>query len=305
MSRRALADGKTAHPDLGQTPPVVILCGGRGTRLAPDTDVLPKPLVEVGGRPILWHIMTHYARYGFKRFVLCLGYKGELIREYFLNYHVYNNDFTAVLGPQGPRLTVHPSGAEVADWEVTCAETGRATQTGGRVRRVEPYVQSPYFLCTYGDGVCDVDLQALVRFHESHGRIATVTGVHPPARFGELVLGDGARVTEFAEKPLLGPRAGTGYVNGGFFVFNRALFEYLSPDEGCILERAPLERLAAEDQLRVFKHNGFWQCMDTPKDREMLDERLAVPGGLYTPVNGRAAGSGLQREVGRAEPVEA
>jgi glucose-1-phosphate cytidylyltransferase len=267
---------------------VVILCGGRGTRLAPDTDVLPKPLVQVGGRPILWHIMAHYARYGFKRFVLCLGYKGELIRDYFLNYHLNSNDFTVALGGQAPRVTVHLADETVSDWQVTCAETGLAAQTGARVLRVRKYVDTPYFLCTYGDGVCDVDLDELTGFHRAHGRIATVTGVHPPARFGELVLDGGTRVTEFDEKPQLNPRSGSGFVNGGFFVFDRELFDYLSPDDGCILERTPLERLAAEDQLRVFRHSGFWQCMDTPKDREMLDERLSAPGGLYAGSNGRA-----------------
>lgn len=258
-------------------PEVVILCGGRGTRLGPATDVTPKPLVPIGGRPILWHIMAHYAAYGFRRFILCLGYRGEMIRDYFLNYYYHNNDFTLRLDGGVPRVTPHLK--DVIDWEVTCADTGASAQTGARVRRIQPYLTSPYFLCTYGDGVSDVDLHALVRFHQAHGRIATVTGVHPPARFGELVLDGDVRVSEFAEKPHLGPRAGHGYVSGGFFVFNRDIFQYLDDGDDCVLERGPLERLAAEGELQVFKHQGFWQCMDTPADREMLDKLLSGAGG--------------------------
>ncbi len=261
------------------SPEVVILCGGRGTRLGPETDLRPKPLVTVAGRPILWHIMSHFADHGFKRFVLALGYKGEMIRDYFLSYNLHNNDFTAYLDGREPQLA--PGASDVLDWEVTCADTGLASQTGARIRRIEKYVTSPYFLCTYGDGVCDVDLRALIAFHRSHGRIATVTGVHPPARFGELVLGDDVHVTEFSEKPQLNPRIGSGYVNGGFFVFNQAIFDYLSSDEECVLERAPLERLAQEGELQVFKHEGFWQCMDTPKDRDTLDAMLTSTTNPY------------------------
>ncbi len=161
---------------------------------------------------------------------------------------------------------------------MTCADTGLEAQTGARIRRLERYVQAPYFLCTYGDGVSDVDVRALIAFHRAHGRIATVTGVRPPARFGELVLGDDVRVVQFSEKPQLNPRIGAGYVSGGFFVFNQAIFDYLSDDDECVLERAPLERLAADGELRVFKHDGFWQCMDTPRDRDMLDELLRSGG---------------------------
>jgi glucose-1-phosphate cytidylyltransferase len=262
------------------TPEVVILCGGRGTRLGPETDARPKPLVQVGGRPILWYVMAHYASYGFKRFVLCLGYKGEMIRDYFLNYHLHNNDFTVRLGDPSPSVIPHLS--DVLDWEVTCAETGLTAMTGARIRRVEKYIRSPYFLCTYGDGISDVDLRALVDFHHAHGRLATVTGVHQPARFGELVLEGDSRVAQFAEKPKLNPRIGGAYVNGGFFVFDRSVFDYLPDEDDCILERAPLESLAADDQLRVFKHEGFWQCMDTPKDRDALDELLSSHSSLGT-----------------------
>jgi len=264
-------------------PEVVILCGGRGTRLAPDTDVLPKPLVRVGGRPILWHIMAHFASYGLNRFVLCLGYKGELIRDYFLNYYLHNNDFTLHLNGTRPRVVAHAPA--ILDWQVTCADTGVNAQTGARIYRIAHYISGDEFFCTYGDGVSDVDLDALLRFHRAHGRIATVTGVHPPARFGEFEIEDDIRVTRFVEKPHPLPTVRVGYVNGGFFVFSRGIFDYLSPDDDCILEQAPLRRLAADDQLRVFKHEGFWQCMDTPKDRDTLDAILqAQPYGF----NGRS-----------------
>jgi glucose-1-phosphate cytidylyltransferase len=266
------------------SPEVVILCGGRGTRLGAETDVIPKPLVTVAGKPILWHIMSHYARFGLNRFVLCLGYKGEKIREYFLNYLTHANDFTISLDGSND-VEVHV--ADQPGWQVTCADTGLDAQTGARIRRVQRYVTSPYFLCTYGDGVSDVDLEALVDFHLTSGRIATVTGVHPPARWGELVLGDDANVSSFSEKPVLGPRAGMGhsYVNGGFFVFDRAVFDYLTDDDSCVLERDPLEQLASADQLGIYRHEGFWQCMDVPKDRDMLDEVLA-PGGAHATLNG-------------------
>jgi glucose-1-phosphate cytidylyltransferase len=256
------------------SPEVVILCGGRGTRLAPDTDIIPKPLVQVAGKPILWHIMRHYASYGFKRFVLCLGYRGEMIRDYFLNYQLHNQDITLYMAERDRRVVSH--GSEDLDWEITFADTGNNAQTGARIARVARYVKSPYFLCTYGDGVSDIDLDALLNFHLEHGRIATVSGVHPPARYGEMVIGDGIRVAEFREKPTLTlhPRGGTGYVNGGFFVFDRQFFRYLSIDDGCILEREPIERLAAEGELCIYQHHGFWQCMDTPKDRDMLNQIL-------------------------------
>ncbi|HLI27371.1 MAG TPA: glucose-1-phosphate cytidylyltransferase [Chloroflexota bacterium] len=266
-------------------PEVVILCGGRGTRLAPDTDVLPKPLVRVGGRPILWHIMAHFASYGLNRFVLCLGYKGELIRDYFLNYYLHNNDFTLHLNGTRPRVVAHAPA--MLDWQVTCADTGIQAQTGARIYRIARYIRGEAFFCTYGDGVSDVDLAALLAFHRAHGRIATVTGVHPPARFGEFEIEDGIRVTRFVEKPHPLPTVRVGYVNGGFFVFNRAIFDYLTPDDDCVLEQAPLRRLAADDQLRVFKHDGFWQCMDTPKDRDILDAILQTH--QYVPDGERAA----------------
>ena len=271
-------------PDNGKDAPsadVVLLCGGRGTRLAPDTDLIPKPLVRVADRPILWHIMRHFAQAGFKRFVLCLGYKGELIRDYFLNYPRHSNDITISFGSGAPRVVTHTR--DVLDWEVTCAETGLATQTGARIARVEPYLRTPEFFCTYGDGVSDLDLRALLAFHRSHGRLATVTGVHPQARFGELVVDGDSRVRQFREKPR--QSAAGGYINGGFFVFSRGVLDYLSTDDACVLEREPLERLAADGELRIFRHEGFWQCMDTPKDRDQLDEVLrAADSARFAPL---------------------
>jgi glucose-1-phosphate cytidylyltransferase len=255
---------------------VVILCGGRGSRLRPLTDVLPKPLVQVAGRPILWHIMNHYAASGFKRFELCLGYNGDLIKDYFLNFYLRHTDFSMRLDEWPPQVLSRPRYAP--DWEVTCVDTGDpSVQTGARLRRIEPYLQSQDFLCTYGDAVSDVDLEALLAFHRSHGRIATVTGVRPPAgaattRFGALRIEDDNKVVQFAEKE---KGAGEpGYINAGFFVFNRGLFDYLVAGDDCVLEGGPLQRLAADDQLRVFKHHGFWQCMDTVKERDRLDDVL-------------------------------
>jgi glucose-1-phosphate cytidylyltransferase len=248
---------------------VVILCGGLGTRLREETEFRPKPMVEVGGRPILWHIMKGYAHYGLSDFVLCLGYKGEQIKQYFLNYETMARDFTLRLGPT-PQVTFHTPHAET--WTVTLVDTGAAALTGARVKRVEPHIREEEFLLTYGDGVADVDVQRLLAFHREHGRIGTVTGVRPPSRFGEL-LTDGASVVEFSEKPSVSH----GYINGGFFVFNRRFFDYLSADDGCVLEREPLERLAKDGQLRMYPHDGFWQCMDTPRDLQHLNEYWARP----------------------------
>jgi glucose-1-phosphate cytidylyltransferase len=276
------------NDDGAAMPEVVILCGGRGTRLGPETDVTPKPLIQVAGKSMLWHIMTHYASFGFRRFVLCLGYKGDLIRDYFLNFHFRNGDFTVHLGTGMSRVVREPD--PTVGWEVTCAETGPSAETGARINRIRQYIHGPYFLCTYGDGVADVDLSALVAFHRSHGRIATITGVRPPARFGELVLGasEDTRVVRFKEKPQVGN--GGRYINGGFFVFDRRLFDYLSDDDACNLEAGPLERLASDDELRVFKHHGFWQCVDTARERDLLDQVLrarqeAAPSPTVHPVS--------------------
>jgi glucose-1-phosphate cytidylyltransferase len=265
-----------------EMPEVVILCGGRGSRLGAVTDVLPKALVQVGGRPILHHIMSHYANHGFKHFTLCLGYGGDLIREYFLNYQLHNRDFSLRLDDGAPQVLAWHG--ERLDWRVTCVETGPVAQTGARLQRVQKYIQGSHFLCTYGDGLSDIDIPALLAFHRQHGGVATLTGVRPPwlgslgsGRFGEMVIGDGDRVLEFNEKPNGRAANASGYINGGFFVFERRIFDYLSADESCILERAPLERLAADGQLRVFRHQGFWQCMDTVEDRDRLERLLVTP----------------------------
>jgi len=243
---------------------VIILCGGLGTRLREETEFRPKPLVDVGGRPMLWHIMKLCAHYGFKDFVLCLGYRGNMIKEYFLNYEAMNNDFTICLGRQN-NITYQNAHKE-QDFYVTLADTGLETMTGGRVKRVEKYIEGDNFIVTYGDGVADLDIRALVDFHHAHGRLATVTAVRPISRFGILEVGDGGRVLNFAEKPLL-----DGWSSAGFFVFNHGVFDYLDGDD-CILERGPLERLASEGQLAAYRHDGFFFAMDTYREYKLLNE---------------------------------
>jgi glucose-1-phosphate cytidylyltransferase len=245
---------------------VVILCGGKGTRLREETELRPKPLVAVGGRPILWHIMMHYAHYGFRDFVLCLGYRGEMIKEYVMRLPYEHGDFTIAVGR--PDSIEHHGPRPEASWRITCAETGLESLTGARIKRVERYCDgADLILLTYGDGVCDLDLSRLCAFHRQHGGAGTVTGVRPQSRFGELHA-DGGRVQRFSEKPL----ASEGLVNGGFFVFDRRLFDYVEDDDACTFEGAPLERMAQDGQLHVFRHEGFWQCMDTWRDLSLLDE---------------------------------
>lgn len=243
---------------------VVILCGGLGTRLREETEYRPKPMVEIGGRPILWHIMKSYAHWGFREFVLCLGYRGKMIKEYFLNYEAMTNDLTIALGKQN-RITYHEAHGE-QDFQVTLAETGLTTMTGGRIKRVEKYVDGDIFMVTYGDGVADVDFQALVDFHKRHGRVATVTTVRPMSRFGVLDLDAAGKVINFAEKPQV-----DGWVNAGYMVFQRRVFDYLDGDE-CVLEHEPLERLAREDQLMAYRHDGFFYAMDTYREYKYLNE---------------------------------
>jgi glucose-1-phosphate cytidylyltransferase len=247
---------------------VVILCGGKGTRLREETEYRPKPLVNVGGKPILWHIMKLYSAYGLRDFVLCLGYKGELIKDYFINYDLMNSDFTIELGSK--QIVRDSVAHDEANWRVSLVDTGLETMTGGRLARIRKYIGADQdFLVTYGDGVADVDVDALIDIHRRSGRIATLTGVHPVGRFGELSL-QGDAVRQFAEKPA----ASETWINGGFFVMNRRIFEYLDGDD-CVLERAPLERLAAEGQLGVYRHPGYWQCMDTLRDMEQLNQEWA------------------------------
>ena len=252
------------HPK-GADVPVVILCGGLGTRLREETEYRPKPMVEVGGRPIVWHIMRSYAHHGFNNFVLCLGYKGMVVKEYFLNYRAIANDFSIHLGEHNA-VTFLDSGGDNVDWTVTLAETGLHTMTGGRVKRIKKYVDADTFMLTYGDGLADIDAGALLDFHRESGKLVTVTGVHPPSRFGEMVV-SGDAVQQFSEKP----QVSEGVVNGGFFVCQREFFDYIDDDTSCILEREPLQRVAADGQLAVYVHDGFWQCMDTYREYEMLN----------------------------------
>jgi len=245
-------------------PKVAILCGGLGTRLKEETEVRPKPMVKIGDKPILWHIMKIYAHYGFKDFILCLGYKGELIKEYFLNYDVLSNDFTIKLG-QEKEITIH-STSDISDWSVTLADTGDNALKGARLKRIEKYIPDDVFMVTYGDGVGNIDIKKLLDFHNQHGKIATVTGVRPPSLFGELVVKDN-RAMLFSEKP----QTSAGLISGGFFVFNRKLFDYLTDDDNCDFEKGPLEKIAAEGELMVYIHDGLWACMDTYRDLEYLN----------------------------------
>ena len=244
---------------------VAILAGGLGTRLSEETVVKPKPMVEIGPWPILWHIMKHYAHYGLKEFFLALGYKGEVIKRYFLDYYSLKGSITIEL----VRGTVQVHEEECEDWVVHLMNTGLETNTGGRVKRLEPWLRDGTFMATYGDGVCDVDLRDLLGFHRAQGRIATVTAVRPPARFGGLIFEDNL-VREFTEKPQIGE----GWINGGFLVFEPAVFEYITSDDTS-LEADVLERLAADGQLAAYRHERFWQCMDTLRDKRLLDDLWA------------------------------
>jgi glucose-1-phosphate cytidylyltransferase len=242
---------------------VVILAGGLGTRLSEETEVRPKPMIEIGGRPILWHIMKGYSHFGFNEFVICLGYKGYLIKEYFANYYLHQSDVTFDLAT-GQR-EVHSSFSE--PWKVTLVDTGLHTMTGGRIKRIRSYVDGQTFLLTYGDGVADVDIPRLVDFHRSHGRLVTITSVQPEGRFAALGIGQDGVVTSFLEKP----RGEGGWANGGFFVVEPAALDYIEGDQ-TTWEREPLERLSADRQLCAYKHQGFWQCMDTLRDKNRLLE---------------------------------
>lgn len=241
---------------------VVILAGGFGSRISEESMFRPKPMVEIGGKPILWHIMKIYSHFGFNEFVICLGYRGYMISEYFANYRVHTSDLTVDLA--NDRLEVLRSSPE--PWKVTLIDTGENTMTGGRIGRIKPYVGDETFMLTYGDGVADIDLRKLLEFHRSHGRAATLTAVKPPGRFGLISLEGDDRVCTFTEKP-----AGDGgYMNGGFFVCEPKVFDYLSGDS-TIWERDPLERLAKDGELMAYKHNGFWAALDTLRDKNQLE----------------------------------
>lgn len=240
---------------------VVILAGGLGTRLSEETTLRPKPMVEIGGKPILWHIMNIYAAHGFKEFVIACGYKGEMIKEYFQNFFLHTNDYVIDLKDGTTQITNSSS----IDWKVGVFDTGLRTMTGGRIRRLKQWIREEPFMVTYGDGIGNVDIRALLAFHEGHGKLATVTAVRPPARFGGLLL-EGDRVADFAEKP----QTGEGWINGGFFVFSPKIFNYLESDE-TILEHGPLETLVKEGQLSAYRHSGFWQPMDTLREKQLLE----------------------------------
>ena len=246
---------------------VIILCGGMGTRLREETEYKPKPMVEIGGKPILWHIIKLYAHYGYKEFVLALGYKGDIIRDYFLNYYYYNNDFTVNIGDKDG-VDVHGKHSE-HDWKVTLVETGLNSMTGYRVKLCEKYINEDNFMLTYGDAVSNVNIKELVNFHKNHNKIGTVTGVFPPSRFGDLLV-KGDLVEQFKEKQK--KVRDSNPINGGFFVFKREFLSMIPVDITCDLERTPLENMAKEKQLVVYKHYGFWQCMDTYRDYVLLNK---------------------------------
>ena len=252
-----------------KTIPIFILCGGLGTRLKEETEFRPKPMLPIGNHPMLWHIMRYYRKFGFRRFVMCVGFKAEVIKEYFLNYSALNSDFTVNLKTND--MTVHSVDHDL-DWEVTLAYTGESAMTGARVARAaKKYLgDSEHFAVTYGDGLTDADLDDEYGYHLSHPKIGTVLGINPPSRFGEIIL-DGDKVVKFEEKPEFAEE----WINGGYFFFHRDFLSYLSTEEGCILERAPLVKLAKDGQLNMYKHSGFWECMDTQRDMNHLEKLWA------------------------------
>ncbi len=247
---------------------VLILCGGKGTRLSEETIKKPKPMVEIGNMPILWHIMKIYSYYGFNRFILALGYKGEQIKQYFYNYKITGADFSLKLDPDHNIEYLNHS--DEKHLEIVFVDTGEETLKGGRIKRVEKYIQSDLFHLTYGDGVCDVDINKLVDFHNSHNCMGSVTAVRPPSRFGELTIDEDNTVQELEEKPQMGK----GLINGGFFIFDKKMLSYLTDDENCDFEFGPLQKIASEGQLKAYKHNGFWQCMDNVRERDFLDKQV-------------------------------
>lgn len=241
---------------------VAILAGGYGSRLAEETEIKPKPMVDIGGRPILWHIMRHYAHYGYDEFVIALGYKGEVIKKYMVDYCSLNSNLKVKLSTG----EVETNGGFRPDWTVELVDTGVSTLTGGRIKRLAPYIGNERFMLTWGDGVSDVNLDDLLKFHRSHGKIATLTAVRPTARYGHLDL-NGSRVLVFSEKP----QAEEGWINGAFFILEPEVFDYIEGDE-TVWEREPLERLAMDGQLMAYKHDSFWQCMDTLREKHLLEK---------------------------------
>lgn len=242
---------------------VVILAGGYGTRISEETDMKPKPMVEIGGKPILWHIMKIYSHYGFNDFVILLGYKGYYIKEYFADYFLHHSDITFDI--QTGQMQVHNNASE--PWKVTLADTGLETATGARIKRAQKYIGNESFLLTYGDGVSDIDISKTVEFHKTHDKAITMTAVQPEARFGNLDIDDALNIKSFIEKP----KTEAGWMNGGFFVCEPKVFDYLSEDGSCVFEQAPLQNLAKDSEMVAYQHNGFWQCMDTLRDNQKLN----------------------------------
>lgn len=245
---------------------VVLLAGGQGTRIREESEFKPKPMIPIGERPIIWHIMKIYSQFGFNEFVICLGYKGYMIKDYFLNFEVMNSDFTVKLGKGIHHDIEIKDASSQEEWEVTLADTGLNAMTGARLARVRKYIDSDIFMMTYGDGVANINIDKLLDFHSSHGKIATVTGVSPPSRFGDMNVANDA-VTSFAEKA----QNSSACINGGFFVCDRRVFDYVSEEENCIFEKTPLEQLAQNGELMMYRHTGFWQCMDTLRDMTYLN----------------------------------
>ena len=252
---------------------VVILCGGKGTRLSEETILKPKPMVEIGGKPILWHIMKSYSNYGYKKFILALGYKGYIIKDYFYNARINQSDFTLKMDPSENPI-FHNTIIE-KDWEISFIDTGEETLKGGRLKKIEKYIKSENFFVTYGDGLSNINIKELFEFHKKHSKIATVSAVRPPSRFGEISI-NGNNVESFEEKPQMKD----GYINGGFFVFNKKLFEFLENDENCDLEFGALQKIARQGQMNAFLHNDFWQCMDNIREKNYLNQ-LALEGKDY------------------------
>jgi glucose-1-phosphate cytidylyltransferase len=245
---------------------VVILAGGYGTRIRDVADDIPKPMISIGPYPILWHIMKTYAHFGHKEFIICLGYKGQVIKDFFLNYEAYTRDFTISFGGESKR--VYHSDHDESDWKVTLADTGIHSMTGNRISRIRNYLgDDEEFLLTYGDGVSDVDIDALLAYHKSHGRILTVTGVRPPGRFGEMLHGKDGEITEFNEKP----QTEAGRISGGYFVANRKLFDYLDDRDALVFEESPIKKLVSDGQMMMYEHDGFWQPMDTGREYKLLN----------------------------------
>ncbi|MDF9844043.1 MULTISPECIES: glucose-1-phosphate cytidylyltransferase [unclassified Paenibacillus] len=245
---------------------VVILAGGFGTRISEESHLKPKPMIEIGGMPILWHIMKTYSYYGYNDFVICCGYKGYVIKEYFANYYLHRSDITFDF-TNANKMTIHNNIAE--PWKVTLIETGLNTMTGGRVKRVSDYVGNEPFMLTYGDGVCDIEIDKLVDYHKSHGKIATITAIQPGGRFGVLGIDNDNRISNFKEKS----KQDGGWINGGFMVLNPEIMDYIDNDS-TVLENYPLEKLAELGEIKAYKHDGFWQCMDTLRDKILLEELL-------------------------------